>query len=164
MPRPVVEDTCKRLLADCIETYNAEIQEHKAQRSFAAYSKTLGLFAEVVKKKFIEDITREDVLAYITFLRKQGNQPRTVRNRVDYFQIFLHHFGLPSLLLGKDLPKFTEKKVRAYNEYELGLAPCLIWSVLIYELVTIEEYEISGRTSILIARAKLEHPYEYFWS
>ncbi|MEO6828881.1 MAG: hypothetical protein ABI164_03660 [Acidobacteriaceae bacterium] len=80
MPRPVVEDTCKRLLADCIETYNAEIQEHKAQRSFAAYSKTLGLFAEVVKKKFIEDITREDVLVYITFLRKRGNQPRIVRN------------------------------------------------------------------------------------
>jgi integrase/recombinase XerD len=42
-----------------------------------------------------------------------------VRNRVDFFQIFLHHFGLPSLLKGKDLPKYTEKQVRAYNDLEL---------------------------------------------
>ena len=83
--RPVgVEGPPKRLLADCIATYNAEIREHKAQRSFAAYSKTLGLFVEVVQKKFIEDISREDVLAYISVLRKRGNQPRTVRNRIEW--------------------------------------------------------------------------------
>jgi hypothetical protein len=28
-------------------------------------------------------------------------------------------FGLPSLLKGKDLPKYTEKEVRAYNDLEL---------------------------------------------
>jgi integrase/recombinase XerD len=43
-----------------------------------------------------------------------------VANRIDYFQIFLHHFGLPSLLKGKDKPKYTAKKVRAYNGVELG--------------------------------------------
>jgi integrase/recombinase XerD len=59
-------------------------------------------------------------MAYVSYLRKRGNTPRTLRNRVDHFQIFLHHFGLPSLLKGKDLPKYTEKRVRAYNPHELG--------------------------------------------
>jgi hypothetical protein len=47
------------------------------------------------------------------------NSPRSVRNKIDYTQIFLHHFGLPSLLLGKDLPKYTKKTVRKYNMAQL---------------------------------------------
>ena len=68
----------------------------------------------------IEGITRADLLKYKTFLEKRSNSPRTVANRIDYFQIFLHHFGLPSLLKGKDKPKYTAKKVRGYNGVELG--------------------------------------------
>lgn len=68
----------------------------------------------------IEDVTREDLLAYALFLRQyRENCPRSVRNKIDYFQIFLHHFGLPSLLLGKDLPKYTKKTVRKYNKVQL---------------------------------------------
>jgi len=73
-----------------------------------------------VRSKTIEGISREEMLQYKAFLEKRGNSPRTVANRVDFFQIFLHHFGLPSLLKGKDKPKYTEKKVRAFNGFELG--------------------------------------------
>jgi integrase/recombinase XerD len=68
----------------------------------------------------IEDITREHLLAYALFLRlHRKNIPRSVRNKIDFFHIFLHHYCLPSLLLGKDLPKFTKKKVRKYNKVQL---------------------------------------------
>jgi integrase len=114
------EDQQGRLLSNCIISYLAETGEHKAERTFRAYRETLALFTAAVKREHIEDITREDMLAFAAFLKKRGNAPRTVRNRVDYFQIFLHHFGLPSLLKGKDLPKFTEKQVRAYRPTELA--------------------------------------------
>jgi integrase len=42
------------------------------------------------------------------------------RNRIDHLQIFFHRFKIPSLLTGNDLPKYTDKKVRAYNPLELG--------------------------------------------
>jgi integrase/recombinase XerD len=137
----------QRLLTDAIAQYLAETKEHKSKKTFAAYKGTLDLYLEAtarkhlrkvtgadiqgdltpesiheaVKEESLENIAREDLLEYICFLRKRESAPRTVRNRVDSFQIFLHHFGLPSLLKGKDLPKFTEKTVRAYNERELDL-------------------------------------------
>jgi integrase len=129
----------KRLLADCAAEYIAEIAKHKSQKTFAAYRLTVLAFCvatcgipverlddeKFLKRiaahgKYIEDITRQNLLFYATALKKEGCAPRTVRNRIDHFQIFLHHFNLSSLLKGKDLPKFTEKKVRAYNPVELG--------------------------------------------
>ena len=43
---------------------------------------------------------------------KRGNSPRTVANRIDYFQIFLHHFGLPSLKV-KTNPSTRRKRFGA---------------------------------------------------
>jgi integrase/recombinase XerD len=89
-------------------------------KTLAAYSRTLKSFSCVIKTTYIEDVTRENILVWVSSLRKKGNAPRTIRNRVDFFQIFLHHFKIPSLLTGSDLPKYTDKKVRAYNPLELG--------------------------------------------
>jgi integrase/recombinase XerD len=142
-PEPIqtsVTKTNLRPMLACAATCLKETKAHKSKKTFAAYRETLELFAEALTGKsfedidwdspspefvealagrHIEDITRKDVLSFKSFLEKRGNAPRTVRNRVDFFQIFLHHFGLPSLLKGKDLPKYTEKQVRAYNDLEL---------------------------------------------
>jgi integrase/recombinase XerD len=119
---PAVEagDAQKRLLVDCTAAYIAETKEHKSYKTLAAYRCTLESFVSIVKKKHLEDLTRDDILVWIAALRKKGNAPRTIRNRIDLFQIFLHYAKLPSLLTGNDLPKYTDKKVRAYNPVELG--------------------------------------------
>jgi integrase/recombinase XerD len=108
------------VLATAIAEYLAETKEHKLQKTLAAYTRTLRAFESCCSKQQLEEIDRKDLLDYMTFLKAQGNGPRTVRNRIDYFQIFLHHYGLPSLLKGKDLPKFTDKEVRAYSPFDLG--------------------------------------------
>lgn len=113
-----------RLLSECIDEYLAEVKAHKAKKTHAAYCETLALFRESLgqkpnSRKSIADVSRVDLLRFITFLRERGNSPRTIRNRIDYLQIFLHHFKLPSLLTRADKPQYTEKKVRAYNAKEL---------------------------------------------
>jgi hypothetical protein len=110
----------KHLLADCASEYIAETAEHKSVKTQAAYKLTVTAFCEGVKKEHIEDITREDILTYSAALRKKGCSPRTIRNRIDHLQIFFHRFKIPSLLTGNDLPKYTDKKVRAYSPLELG--------------------------------------------
>ena len=67
----------------------------------------------MIEKQYVEDPHLDRCAP------EEGNAPRTIRNRVDFFQIFLHYAKLPSLLTGKDLPQFTQKKVRAYNPAEL---------------------------------------------
>ena len=93
--------------------------------------------AAAVREMCIEGISRQSVMQYVSYLRGLGNQPRTIRNRVDYLQIFLHHFGLPSVLKGKDLPRYTDKKVRAYNAREINL---------MFEHATEDEADLLHRT------------------
>lgn len=81
---------------------------------------TCEMLEKVTSPVCVEDLTREDALAWIGALRRSGNQPRTLYNRAHNLNIFMHHFGLPSLLGKKDKPKFTQKQVRAYNVSELS--------------------------------------------
>jgi integrase/recombinase XerD len=126
----------KRPLATCITKYLTEIKEHREPKTYAAYRSGLLSFAcdlfankddltleslgKLTSEMFIEDLNRDHALAWIAALRRGGNQPRTLYNRAHNLNIFMHHFGLPSLLNKKDKPKFTEKKVRAYNQVELA--------------------------------------------
>jgi integrase len=117
-PDPEAADAGKRRLTDCVTEYLGEMKEHKAHGTWQLRSIMLTQFAEAVghKRTFVEDVTRKDLLDFAAWMKKKGLSPMTVRKRVDQLQIFLHHFGLPSLLKGKDLPTFTEKVVRAYGQ------------------------------------------------
>jgi integrase len=81
---------------------------------------TLESLPDIEATVCIEDLTRKDALDWIATLRKDGNQPRTLFNRANNLNIFMRHFGLLALFGKKDKPKFTEKKVRAYNDVELA--------------------------------------------
>lgn len=107
-------------LADAVTAYLKETAIHKSRKTFAAYSLALRLFQQSCSKTHLSSLTRDDAMNFVKFLRDRGNSPRTVHNRAAALQFFLHHFKLPSLLLGKDVPKFTEKKARAYNGDELS--------------------------------------------
>ena len=149
IPLTAAQPKPQLLLNDAIKDYLAEVKTHKSEKTFAAYRTTLYLFSPDAAKEAAKDIhvktsgrkskkstakitrqfmnkplcevTRKDMLNYANFLKTvQGSLPRTVRNRIDFFQIFLHHYGLPSLLKGKDLPQYTEKKARAYNPDQLA--------------------------------------------
>ena len=123
----------KRSLISCVAKYLNEIREHREKKTYSAYSKSILSFAEhrlAIKEDgslfngssaiAVEDLNRDDALAWIAALRKAGNQPRTLFNRANNLNIFMRHFGLPPLFSKKDKPKFTDKKVRAYNEVELA--------------------------------------------
>jgi integrase/recombinase XerD len=111
----------KRKLRECAKTYLAETEEHKSTKTLAAYKLAVNAFVETSKRTHIEDVTREDLLAYVTMLRRTGCAACTISNRIRSLQTFLIHHKIPALLKKKDLPKATEKNVRSYNDYQLGL-------------------------------------------
>jgi integrase/recombinase XerD len=109
-----------RSLETCATDYLVETKNHKSVKTVHAYTKSLALFLESCKKGDIEDIDTADLQAFVLYLRKRGNAARTVRNRVNNVQIFLHHYKLPSVLTGKNLPTFTRKTVRVYSAVDLA--------------------------------------------
>lgn len=150
VPAPPATEQPPLLLNGAIREYLTETKTHKSAKTFDAYRTTLYLFspdaaedtqsdgapvtvsrrkakkpAAKITRQFankpLDEISRKDLLDHAKFLKdERGSVPRTIRNRIDFFQIFLHHYGLPSLLKGKDLPTYTEKKVRAYNRGQLA--------------------------------------------
>ena len=122
-PRPdPIPPAGQQSLDEAIQKYLAEKNEHRREKSYLAYALALRLFREVCKtrkKTTLQQIDREDLLAYISFLRdKKKNGPRTIYNKVANVHIFLHYFDLPSLLTRKkgDMPRYTEKTVAKYGD------------------------------------------------
>jgi integrase/recombinase XerD len=144
-----------RPIKDAVIEYLAETKADKSKKTLAAYRTTLKLFQESCQKADLEDIDRKDMLAFKAFLKAEPhcNAPRTVRNRIDYLQIFLHHFGLPSILKGKDLPTYTEKKVRAYSAADL------------HRMLGVSDQEESDRLNFLLCTGTREQEAQYAcWS
>ena len=53
-------------------------------------------------------------------LRERGLADRTIFNRISALATFLRSFGIDGLLSRRDLPRYTEKFVDAYNEVEIA--------------------------------------------
>jgi site-specific recombinase XerD len=91
----------------------------KSRKTLYAYTRTLNTLAAVCPKQYLEVIDRRDVLNYIAHLRRSGNVPRTVANRVDFLHIFFNHRKIAWPLEKTDRIKYTEKTVCSYQSEEI---------------------------------------------
>lgn len=105
--------------ADAIATYISDAGDYKAYRTYVSYRETLRLFAESCKKEHLKKIDRRDILNFIDHLRKRGNRPRTIANRVSCVLTFLRKQGFKDIIHPSDLPKYTEKIIKAYSAEQL---------------------------------------------
>jgi integrase len=114
-PEPQPQTDLKSAIADYLD----EIAAHKSTKTFAAYSLTLKLFQESVTKPNLENITRKDVLGFMTFLKAKRNAPRTIANRVANLKRFTGSLGFEWPLSRADKPRYTDKIVSAYSAEEI---------------------------------------------
>jgi integrase/recombinase XerD len=110
----------RRPVEAAIDQY-LENTKGKAAKTCVAYSSALAEFTASCKKKYLEQIDREDWIAFIRFLKEQGHAQRTVSNKVSYLKTFFINYKLPIPLQKNDkaLFKYVEKKVKAYNQKDL---------------------------------------------
>jgi integrase/recombinase XerD len=127
------ESGTRTLLKAAIAEYLEEVRDAKAIKTFLAYSLTLRLFAEAVKRETLEEIDRKDVLVFVRSMREDKQSPRTIANRISYLNTFFRRFGLKSPLLKTDKVKFTDKVVAAYSAETLKA---------LFAAASPEEYEL----------------------
>jgi integrase/recombinase XerD len=120
----VVDDTAKgkgQLVVNAAADYLAEIEAHKKPKTYAGYRVAIGHFQESCSKQTLEEITREDLLAFIVFLRKKGFAPYTVNHTFSCALMFLKDRGVTGLGLKKnDWPSFTQDEPEAYEKEDLA--------------------------------------------
>jgi integrase/recombinase XerD len=124
MTLPKTPAAGSRQLREAVDIYLAEIEAHKKPKTHSAYRTALNYFLESCHKQTVEDITRTDLLAFVTFLRKgaagrKGQSDRSVANKFESVMSFLKHQKITGLIGKNDRPGYVEEEVETYTQDEL---------------------------------------------
>src|ERR1017187_5319900 len=88
----------------------------KSPRTYHGYTYTMRQFRESCQKQFLDQITKQDLYDFVTYLRIQELGDRTIHNRVEEVVGFLRHYDIMNITIKV---KYTEKKISAYTRDEL---------------------------------------------
>ncbi len=109
-----------KLLVHAVALYLEDIRLTKKPKTHAAYSTALNYFLESCKKQRVEEIDRNDLLKFSSFLREKKKQaPRSVHNKFENVMSFLKAQGIRGLVGKNDWPRFTEEEPEIYEQEEL---------------------------------------------
>jgi integrase/recombinase XerD len=110
----------RKRLDTAIATYLKETSMGKKPNTLAAYTTSLGYFAESCLKVHVEAVERIDLLEFAAFLRDDKELlPRTCWNKFSNVMSFLKAQGVKGLAKKEDWPKFVVTEVETYEEADL---------------------------------------------
>ena len=115
----IVEESARRCLQESVANFVAEKKGLKKHKTFLYYNVLLEGFLKTCNKASVEELRREDILNYIIAMKAEGQSDRTISNRVKGVKSFYIHHGLHWPLAKHDMPRYTEKIVKAYTEDEI---------------------------------------------
>lgn len=118
-----------RSVAAAIEKYLDEVKQKQRRNkpgnlnrhsTHGCYSTALNYFTESCHRVNLEDITRDDLLKYTSFLMdEKNNGAHSAYNKLGIVVAFLKAQGIRGLILKGDWPKFTKEEPEVYEEEEL---------------------------------------------
>jgi hypothetical protein len=116
------------LIAASDEYFSNLAKQGKDPKTISSYRSHIDPFVRTCKKLYVEDVTKQDMIDFMDFLRKQpvvprlhGNPARTIANRILAVGIFLKVFGKTGLLTKHERPKDHTKTIVAHTDEELSL-------------------------------------------
>src|ERR1700692_2969963 len=115
-------------LAQASERYFTNLEARGLDaKSIRTYRAGVDPFVRTCKKGYVEDVTKQDMIDYMGWLRKQPllkrrncNPEGTYSNKVGHVAVFLKEFGVTRLLKKKEYPRYHKKKDVAHSEDELS--------------------------------------------
>ena len=113
-PKPTIK-TGAVPLDVAIDTYNRNVAS-RSGKTVSGYAATMKQFYASCRKPFVQDVTVQDLIDFVTFLRGTGVGDRTISNRLVEVGTFLKASGVKDVTLRH---KYVEKTVRAYRPDEL---------------------------------------------
>jgi hypothetical protein len=127
VPAPATKGTP---LAEALKTYLSDLEAlGRTDDTLTTYRRDITPFVQNCQAACVEDVTRQDLLDYMRWQRKQplpkrkrSNPERTYHNRLINVRSFLNAFGVTKLFRkGEYRKQYHEKKVVAHPETELSV-------------------------------------------
>jgi integrase len=120
VPAPPPEEKVTRVkLADALASYIEYIRYNRTLRTFRTYRPILSAFGAFCTRDYIDQITREDLLAFATACLKQGQKGKSVYNKLVVVSQLLKQHGRSKVLNSNDWPSFVETVRPIYEDKEL---------------------------------------------
>lgn len=111
----------KRVLRTTIANYISGMHRaKKLYKTVRAYEYDLQTFTDVVKREYLEDLTRDDVRVFIQSMLNAGRKEKTISNRLTTLRTFLSYHEIDTRIVNrKDAPRVPKKLVHTYDRKEL---------------------------------------------
>jgi len=119
-PGSIDRRTRRCRLDSAIKDYLSEVRARRSVRAAKPLARLLDDFNESCAKRYLHAITRRDLIEYMARLRERRLADRTIFNRISTLRTFLRSFGIDGVLAQRDLPRYTDKIVDAYNQTEVS--------------------------------------------
>ena len=131
-------DTSKRSIALAVDNFLEEVKLNRHRKTWMGYNVALTYFQESCDQRYLDNITKIDLLKFAAFLKKDKKQsPRSVHNKVACVLSFLTANGIPKLLARGDRPRFVDQQVEIYEHGELEqlYTACSPYRVTLYQFL-----------------------------
>jgi integrase/recombinase XerD len=115
-PEPKPERTP---LNSVLDDYVEYVRYHRSLRTYRTYRPILQSFKEFCTKTHVDEVEREDLLDFATDCTKQGQQGKSVYNKLVVISQVLKQHGKKKLLNAADWPSFVETVRPIYEDSEL---------------------------------------------
>jgi integrase/recombinase XerD len=130
VPQATAKESETRItIESAVLTYFANlVAQGKDPKTIKTYRVAVaGFVTSCSKKKYVDEIEKQDLFDYMAWLRKQplpkrkhSNPDRTYSNKLSHTVIFLKAFGKERLLKKSEYPAYEEKTVSAHSDGELA--------------------------------------------
>jgi len=119
-PAPQPEPKPERTpLTSVLDDYVEYVRYHRSLRTYRTYRPILQSFKEFCTKTHVDEVEREDLLDFATDCTKQGQQGKSVYNKLVVISQVLKQHGKKKLLNAADWPSFVETVRPIYEDSEL---------------------------------------------
>jgi integrase/recombinase XerD len=109
------------LISDAIDSYLKDVEPPQREpKTYDEYRLVLYKFRDTCKKRYIQEVDRDDLLDFRRVLYSLGNEARTVFNRMGIVLQLLKLFGIEKLLKKGDKPKFVRNMREMYQTEDLN--------------------------------------------
>jgi len=129
VPQATAKESETRItIESAVLTYFANLlAQGKDPKTIKTYRVAVaGFVTSCSKKKYVDEIEKQDLFDYMAWLRKQplpkrkhSNPDRTYSNKLSHTVIFLKAFGKERLLKKSEYPAYEEKTISAHTDAEL---------------------------------------------
>lgn len=170
----VVEpDEDRKTLSSSAADYIADAEQRGASEAASQARLVCAEFQAVVKRTYVHEVTRQDILAFHVALRKRGCQDRTVANKDARLRSWLRFAGVDNVILPPK-PKYEAELPTIYSPDQIsslfGSADDQYMTVLMMlaltcglrdqELIHLEWLDVDLRAKVLLVRSKIKHGFK----